>query len=149
MYVLVDCEANHHLVEHAVNTREKASLQCLARDGAGDWLGELPSKGLGLHIRREEFCMAGRYCLGISGSTCEGLCPAPRCPRESDRIGYHCLSCAIGEECIAQHNYVRQVLYDSESQANLAPFEYIKQAGQVIWMPSLLLESSCATTWLD
>ena len=35
---------------------EKARLQCVAREGVGDWLGALPSKGLGLHLRKE-FCL--------------------------------------------------------------------------------------------
>ena len=89
--------------------------------GAGDWLGALPSKGLGLHLRKAEFCMAGRYRLGMPVFSSEGLCPAPRCPREADKLGDHSLSCAIGGERIARHNHVRQVLYETARQAKLAP----------------------------
>ena len=49
---LVDHKACHRLVEATVDVREKARLQCVARDRAGDWLGALPSNELG--------CTSGR-----------------------------------------------------------------------------------------
>ena len=47
--------------------------------------GALPSKGLWLHLRKEEFCMAGKYCPGIPVFTSKGLCLVPRCPGEAER----------------------------------------------------------------
>ena len=70
----------HCLVEATEDVREKARLQCLVRDGAGDWLGALPSKGLGLHLRKAEFCMAGRYLLGMAVFSSEGLLPGTKMP---------------------------------------------------------------------
>ena len=65
MSALSDGEAHHCLVEAARDMRERARLQCVDKDGAGDWMGVLPGKGLGLPLRKDEFCMAGKYRLGM------------------------------------------------------------------------------------
>ena len=62
---LVDSESSRRLMEETVEVKERARLRCVEREGAGDWLGALPSKALGLHLRRSEFVAAGRYRLGL------------------------------------------------------------------------------------
>ena len=41
--------------------------------------------------------------------------------READKLGDHRFSCAMGYKHIMWHNHVRQVLYETARQANLAP----------------------------
>ena len=55
---LVDATAACRLLEETEAVREKARLKCVGREGAGDWLGALPSKSHGLHLRRLEFVAA-------------------------------------------------------------------------------------------
>ena len=57
---MVDTESHHRLLQSTTSTRELARLHCLERDWAGDWLGALPCKSLGLHLRRSEFIVAAR-----------------------------------------------------------------------------------------
>ena len=119
--VLVDTAAASHLLEETVVERDLARLRCLKREGAGDWLCALPSKALGLHLRRSEFVAAGRYRLGLPVFSLEAECPMPRCRMVSDRYGDHAISCGIGGERIARHNHVRDALVQSAVQAGLGP----------------------------
>ena len=121
MSVLVDAEASSRLLQETVEVRELARLRCLRREGAGDWLCALPSKALGLHLRRSEFVAAGRYRLGLPVFTMEAECPMPRCRLVSDRYGDHAISCGIGGERIACHNHVRDALLQTAVQAGLGP----------------------------
>ena len=119
--LLVDSEAQRRLLESTTEVRELARLRCVAREGAGDWLGALPSKTLGLHLRRNEFVLAGKYRLGMRVFVTEGECPALGCRGVADGLGDHSLSCAIGGERIARHNHARDVLFQAAVQAGLAP----------------------------
>ena len=47
---LIDAEASHCLISSTTEERDVARLKCIAREKAGDWLGVLPSKALGLHL---------------------------------------------------------------------------------------------------
>ena len=118
---LVDCESSRRLMEETVEVREKARLRCVEREGAGDWLCALPSKALGLHLRRSEFVAAGRYRLGLPVFSIEAECPMPRCRIVSDRLGDHAISCGICGERIARHNHVRDALFQAAVQAGLGP----------------------------
>ena len=118
---LIDCEAASRLKEAAAGTRDKARLNCVSRAGAGDWLSALPSKALGLHLRRVEFILALRYRLGLPVFLQEGECPMPRCRGFGDKHGDHAISCAIGGERIAKHNHVRDALFEAAAQAALGP----------------------------
>ena len=62
---LVDEESHSRLIEATAAPRELARLKCISREGAGDWLTALPSKTLGLHLRKTEFITAIRYRLGL------------------------------------------------------------------------------------
>ena len=64
---LVDSDSHDRLLQATTSTRDLARLWCLEREAVGDWLGALPSKSLGLHLRKLEFVMAGRYRLGMKG----------------------------------------------------------------------------------
>ena len=101
MLSLVDIEAHDRLVDATTEIRGRNRLQCVAREGTGDWLRAFSSKALGLHLRTE-FILAGMHVFIIKGE-----CLAPRHHRE----------------CIARHNHVGQVLYDTAHQANLAPVQ--------------------------
>ena len=65
---------------------------------AGDWLQAIPCKSLGLHLRRTEFVLAGRY-----------------------RLGMPVFSSGIGGERIARHNHVMDAIYQVAVQAGLDP----------------------------
>ena len=58
---LVDEESHSRLIEAVTVPRELARLKCVSREGAGNWLTALPSKILGLHLRKTEFITAIRY----------------------------------------------------------------------------------------
>ena len=103
--------------------RELARLRCVRREGSGDWLCALPSKALGLHLRRSEFVAAGRYRLGLPVFNLEAECPMPRCRMLSDRFGDHAISCGIGGERIARHNHVRDALLQVAVQGGLGPIK--------------------------
>ena len=108
---LVDAEASRHLLEDTVEIREAAWLRCVVREGAGNCA--LPSKPLGLHLRRSEFVAAGRYRLGLPVFSLEAECPMPRCRMVSNRLGDHAISCGIGGERISWHNHVCDALYQT------------------------------------
>ena len=55
----MDTTAANHLLEETVEEREMARLRCVKREWAGDWLCALPSKALGLNLRRSKFWQWG------------------------------------------------------------------------------------------
>ena len=118
---LIDKEAAERLHNGAVSERDKARLNCVARDGSGDWLTALPSKALGLHLRKSEFILAARYRLGLPIFLQEGNCPMANCQGFGDKYGDHSISCAINGERIAKHNHVRDAIYAAAAQAALGP----------------------------
>ena len=118
---LVDKEAALRLHNGAVLERDKARLNCVARDGSGDWLTALPSKALGLHLRKSEFILAARYRLGLPIFLQEGNCPMTNCQGFGDKYGDHSISCAINGERIAKHNHVRDAIFAAAAQAALGP----------------------------
>ena len=100
---LIETEASTQLHQATFGTRDKARLHCVARDGAGDWLTDLPSQALGLHLRSVEFLFSANYRLGIAVFSREEECP--------DKHRDHCISCAIGRERISRHNHLRDSLF--------------------------------------
>ena len=92
---LIDKEAAQRLQNSAGSDRDKARLNCVAREGSGDWLTALPSKALGLHLRKSEFILAARYRLGLPIYLQEGRCPMDNCQGFGDKYGDHSISCAI------------------------------------------------------
>ena len=120
---LIDTEASCRLHRLTTVTREKARLNCVSREGAGDWLTALPSQALGLHLRSGEFLFGVKYRLGIAVFSQGGECPAQQCRSRSDKYGDHAISCAIGGERISRHNHLRDTLFQSAQQAHLGPLK--------------------------
>ena len=118
---LIEKEASLRLFNAATSERDKARLNCVSREGSGDWLTALPSKALGLHLRMSEFILAVRYRLGLPIFLQEGNCPMNRCRGFGDKYGDHAISCAINGERIAKHNHVRDAIFAAASQAALGP----------------------------
>ena len=118
---LIEKEASLRLLDSATSERDKARLNCVSREGSGDWLTALPSKALGLHLRMSEFILAVRYRLGLPIFLQEGDCPMNRCRGFGDKYGDHAISCAINGERIAKHNHVRDAIFAAASQAALGP----------------------------
>ena len=119
--VQIDAEASRRLQETLTSDRDKARMKCVEREGAGDYLNAMPSKGLGLHLRKQEFIFAIRFRLGLRVFETEGDCPMPRCTIHSDAYGDHAISCAINGERIAKHNHLRDAIYGTAVQARLSP----------------------------
>ena len=90
---LIDTESSARLHQATVDTRQKAWLTCVAREGARDWLSAQPSKALGLHLRPAE-----KYRIGILVFRQEAI---------SNIHGDHVIICAIRVERIAKHNHLR------------------------------------------
>ena len=101
------------------NLRETARLASLGLPHSGDWLNTVPSPALCLHLRSVEFCVSVRYRLGCPVYTTAGKCPA--CPRHSDLLGDHAISCGWEGERIARHDHLRDALYHTAVCAALAP----------------------------
>ena len=118
---LVDEESHSRLLQATTVPRELARLKCVAREGAGDWLNALPSKPLGLHLRRTEFITAIRYRLGLPVFRVQGECPMPACHVVNDIMGDHAISCAVGGERISKHNHVRDAIFKAAVEAGLGP----------------------------
>ena len=118
---LVDEESHSRLIEATAAPRELARLKCISREGAGDWLTALPSKTLGLHLRKTEFITAIRYRLGLPIFRTQGECPMPVCHANNDVMGDHAISCAIGGERISKHNHVRDAIFKAAVEAGLGP----------------------------
>ena len=114
---LVDEESHRRLLQATTMPRELARLKCVAREGAGDWLNALPSKPLGLHLRRTEFITAIRYRLGLPVFRVQGECPMPACHVVNDIMGDHAISCAVGGERISKHNHVRDTIFKAAVEA--------------------------------
>ena len=101
--------------------RETARMASLGLPHSGSWLSVVPSPALGLHLRAAEFTAALRYRLGIPIYTSEGPCPA--CCLPSDVMGDHALGCAKNSERIARHNLLRDLIFETASNAALAPLK--------------------------
>ena len=97
--------------------RDKTRVKCAEREGAGDFLNVVPSKALGLHLRKLEFNRALRFRLGLR------VCPMVGCRAHSDKYGDHTMSCAHGWERIAKHNHLRDAVYGAAVQAGLGPLK--------------------------
>jgi hypothetical protein len=119
---LIDTHSSNTLHQREdLTVRDKARLRGVEREGAADWLNVIPSKALGLHLRRGEFIFAVRYRLGMRVFESEGECPMPHCRAHSDKEGDHAIGCAINGERISRHNHIRDALFNAAAQATLGP----------------------------
>jgi hypothetical protein len=101
-------------------TRKRVDHQyCLSLPHTGDWLNVIPSPGLGLHLRSQEWIISAKYRLGCPVFTADGQCSA--CHQYSGKEGDHAISCGYEGERIARHNHLRDHLYNTCVSAALGP----------------------------
>ena len=79
----------------------------------------IPSPGLGLHLRSQEWIISAKYRLGCPVFTADGQCSA--CHQYSGKEGDHAISCGYEGERIARHNHLRDHLYNTCVSAALGP----------------------------
>ena len=115
----IDLHTQVQLHEVLGEERDKARVNSVGMQRAGDLLNAAPIKSLGLHLRAKEFTVAVKYRLGIRVFPTEGPCVA--CGQESDVYGDHTIGCSYEGERIYRHNVLRNALYDTCKQASLAP----------------------------
>jgi hypothetical protein len=94
---LVDSTASSRLLEATTALRDRARLQCVGREGAGDWLTAIPSKALSLRLRKTEILTAAKYRIGLP------------------------ISCGYGGKRISRHQHLRDTIYQAAVQAGLGP----------------------------
>ena len=88
------------------------------REGTEDWLFALPCNALGLHLGKQEFIMAAKYCLGLPVFWATGECPAQRCGPQPDDLG----DCS----CSSLHNHMPSNIFQVAQEASLAPVREVK-----------------------
>ena len=118
---LIDAQSFLQLNEAITEEIDKTRLNCVTREGAGDWLDVVPSKSLGLHLRKDEFLIAVKLRLGVKVFRGEGECPMDRCRSHSDAYGFHAVGCGINGERISRHHHLRDAVFNAASQAMLGP----------------------------
>ena len=99
-------------------TRDIARLASLGLPHAGDWLNDVPSPSLGLHLRPPEFIVSVKYRLCMDIFSTYGKCTA--CPLPSDSRGDHTISCGYEGERINRHNQLRDAIF--KTAACLGPY---------------------------
>jgi Mg/Co/Ni transporter MgtE len=72
----IDLNLKGKIVSATQSTRDKARLNSVSLQHAGDWLNVFPSKVMGLHLASQEFQAAARYRLGIPNFPNPGNCVA-------------------------------------------------------------------------
>ena len=119
---------NHKLLKEKIDeigrVRDIARINSLSLPNAGAWLNVIPSPALGLHLRPTEFIVSVKYRLGLDIFLTGGKCTA--CPRQSDSLGDHAISCGYEGERIARHDHIRNALYNTCSQACLGPTREVR-----------------------
>ena len=110
---LSDTHSSVTLFQGASTDREKARLNCV--------VSKVPSKALGLHLRKQEFLFAVKYRLGLRVFQSEGECPMDRCGAHSDAFGDHAIGCGLNGERIDRHNHIRDAVFSAASEAMLGP----------------------------
>ena len=115
----VNNQLHKRLLNSINNTRDKARMNSLGLQHAGDWLHVVPSPVLGLHLRPQEFRFAMLYCLGVPIYSSEGPCVA--CGLPCDVRGDHLISCGAAGERIDRHNQLCDAVYHTAVSALLGP----------------------------
>eukprot|EP00666_Eupelagonemidae_sp_cell4sb_P017976 gene17976-biopygen815 len=98
---------------------DRAQLRSELLPGAGDFLEVMPSRSLGLAMRRDEFLVELKkrllYDLFPAGLAC------PLCSGAMDRRGHHCMLCPCGGDRTTMHNVLRGTFANDLSGAGLHP----------------------------
>ena len=85
----------------------------------GDWLNDIPSATLGLHLQDQEFRCCLRYWLGVSLHS--SSYPCPECHNTADPFGEHQVGCGGNGDGVTCHNAIRDIVFSTAQSAALAP----------------------------
>ena len=107
--------------DEAESDRDKARLNSVGMNHAGDFLNAVPVKALGLHLRPQEFTVSVKYRLGVPVHTASGPCAAECGEANADVFGDHSLGCSKESERIHRHNILRDAVHGTARQAALSP----------------------------
>lgn len=91
----------------AASPFNKARLLSASGEGAGAWLGVIPSVELGYVFDSREFTTLLRFWLGMPVYDAARACPG--CGTAMDVFGYHALTCAHMGGLGVRHNALREV----------------------------------------
>ena len=105
----IDEATEQRLLSSAPNTRSRALALSSGLSHAGDWLNVVPSVSLGLYLHDQELCSLLRYLLGVPLHGVPYQCP--KCCCMADIYGDHQMACSGNGDCIARHNYLRDVIF--------------------------------------
>jgi hypothetical protein len=91
----------------AAPQRDKARLLSVSGEGAGAWLGVIPSESLGYVLSPREFSVLLKWWFGMNVFDSVFACPG--CGAAMDRAGYHALTCRHLGSFGVRHNALREV----------------------------------------
>ena len=101
----------------AAPQRDKARLLSVSGEGAGAWLGVIPSESLGYVLSPREFSVLLKWWFGMNVFDSVFACPG--CGAAMDRAGYHALTCRHLGSFGVRHNALREVFLQFLSQAGI------------------------------
>jgi hypothetical protein len=97
--------------------RDKARLLSVSGDGAGAWLGVIPSDALGYVISPREFSVLLQWWCGMNVYSAVFACPG--CGTAMDLAGYHALTCRHMGSFGVRHNALREVFMQFLAQGGV------------------------------
>ena len=97
----------------------KAILTEYAAPLATKWQDSKPSKTLDTHLSNSDFVTTVALQLGVDVAEEVGDCPF--CGEVMDTRGIHAMSCTCGGDAVAQHNSVRDEVFEWCKRARLHP----------------------------
>jgi hypothetical protein len=86
--------------------RDKARLLSVSGQGAGAWLGVIPSESLGYVFSPREFSVLLKWWCGMN--VYDSVCACPGCGAAMDQAGYHALTCRHMGSFGVRHNALRE-----------------------------------------
>ena len=101
----------------AAPQRDKARLLSVSGEGAGAWLGVIPSEALGYVLTPAEFTVLIKWWCGMDVFDAVFACPG--CGTAMDKAGYHALSCRHMGSFGVRHNALRDKFLVFLSQAGI------------------------------
>ena len=86
---------------------DKARLLSISGQGAGAWLGVIPSEALGYVLVPCEFSVLLKWWCGLA--VYDSVCACPGCGAAMDLRGYHALTCTHMGSFGVRHNALREI----------------------------------------
>jgi hypothetical protein len=102
----------------AASPLDRARLLSESGEGAGAWLGVIPSEELGYVLTPSEFTALLQWWCGMDVFGAVFACPG--CGAATDRKGYHALTCRHMGSFGVRHNALREIFLRFLSLANIA-----------------------------